>query len=342
MMKQSEPRLTWETRILELSHPFHIAHGRSDTRIATWIRLEDDSGWGEGTIPPYYGISQEEMEAWWATAAQRRDPFPDDPAEIAAWVGDSGPAPARAALDLALHDRLGRQRGQPLYELLGLPRPETRPTAFTIAIDTPDEMARQAQAAPYPVIKIKLGSDDDVTRVAAIRRARPDATLYIDANAAWGAAEAIAHIQRMAVYDLALVEQPVAKDNIEGMGEVQAQVTVPVVADESLQSLADVERLAAVGVQGINLKLMKVGGISPGLAILYRARQLGLRVMLGCMVETSLGVTAMAHLAGLADWLDLDAPLLIRNDPFSGLRYDEQARLHLPPRPGIGVTIADL
>lgn len=336
-MKQ---RLTWETLTLELSQPFQIAHGRSDTRTATWVRLEEDSGWGEGTIPPYYGISQDEMDSFWATAAQRTAPFPDEPADIAAWIGDGGPAPARAALDLALYDRIGRQQNQPLYELLDLPKPEARPTAFTIGIDSPEEMARQAaEIAAYPVIKIKLGSEDDEARVAAIRHARPDATLYIDANAAWTAEEAITQIRRILPYDLALIEQPTAGDDIEGLGRVQAAVDVPVVADESLQTLADVDRLATVGAQGVNLKLMKVGGIGPSLAIIRRARELGLRVMLGCMVETSLGVTAMAHLSGLADWLDLDAPLLIRNDPFSGLQYDEQARVHLPSRPGIGVTL---
>lgn len=332
-------RLSWETLTLELRHPFEVAHGRSDTRQASWVRLEGDSGWGEGTIPPYYGISQDEIESFWATAAQRRDPFPDDPAEIAAWIGVDGPAPARAALDLAFHDRIGRQQGRPLYMLLGLPEPEPKPTAFTIGIDTPETMARQArEVANYPVIKIKLGSNDDEARVAAIRQARPDATLYIDANAAWTAEEAITQIQRILPYGLALIEQPTAKTDIEGMGRVQAAVDVPVVADESLQSLADVERLAAVGVRGINLKLMKVGGISPGLAIIRRARELGLQVMLGCMVETSLGITAMAHLAGLADWLDLDAPFLIRNDPFVGLQFDAQANIQLPSRPGIGVV----
>jgi L-alanine-DL-glutamate epimerase-like enolase superfamily enzyme len=110
-----------------------------------------------------------------------------------------------------------------------------------------------------------------------------------------------------------------------------------VVADESVRTLADVERLAAAGVRAVNLKLMKVGGLTPALQMLRRARSLGLGIMLGCMVETSLGVTAMAHLAGLADWLDLDAPLLVTNDPFAGIRYDEQMRIHLPSRPGIGV-----
>jgi len=197
-------------------------------------------------------------------------------------------------------------------------------------------MARMAREVPNrPVLKLKLGSEDDAVRVAAVRSARPDARLYLDANAAWSPDEAVARIRELERFGLDLVEQPVPKEDIEGMGQVQARVNVPIVADESVQTLADVERLAAAGVQGINLKLMKVGGLAPALQMLKRARALGMRIMLGCMIETSLGVTAMAHLISLADWIDLDAPLLIRNDPFEGVRYDERARIHLPQRPGI-------
>jgi L-alanine-DL-glutamate epimerase-like enolase superfamily enzyme len=243
-------------------------------------------------------------------------------------------------LDLALHDRIARQRGIPLYRLLELPRPTARATAFTIGMAAPQEMARMAaQVAHYPIIKIKLGSADDAARIAAIREARPDAQLYVDANAGWSAEEALRRVQELAPYRLELIEQPVARDDIAGLGCVQAHTGVPVVADESVRTLADVEQLAASGVRGVNLKLMKVGGLSPCLRLLRRARELGMRVMLGCMVETSLGVTAMAHLAGLADWLDLDSPLLIANDPFDGLNYDPQARIRLPQRPGIGVAL---
>lgn len=337
-----KPRLTWEQLTLQLRNPFRVAYGTSETRTANWLRLAEDAGWGEGTIPPYYGITDESMFAVWANAAQRTDPFPDDPADIAAWVGSDGPAPARAALDLALHDRIGRRENQPLHALLGLPVPRPLPTSFTLGINEPEVMARQAaELAAYPVLKLKLGTADDEPRVAAVRRARPDAILYIDANAGWPADEAIRTIDRLLPYGVALVEQPVAKADIAAMGRVQAVCPVPVVADESLQTLADIERLAAAGVQGINLKLMKVGGLSPGLAVLRRARELGLRVMLGCMVETSIGATAMAHLMGLADWLDLDAPWLVGNDPFDGLYYDEQGRVHLPDRPGIGAVRRD-
>ncbi len=338
------PRLTWESITLQLRNPFRISHGTSDTRTAHWLRLAGDEGWGEGTIPPYYGVTTEAMTAFWQAAARRDDPFPDDPADIPAYVGIDGPAPARAALDLALHDRLGRLHDQPLHALLGLPAPRPLPTSFTLAIDDPEAMGRSAAALTgCSVIKLKLGGADgrDVERVAAVRAARPDVTLYVDANAGWTADEAIREVDRMLAHGVALVEQPVAKGDYEGMGQVQAACAVPVVADESVQTMADVERLAAASVGGINLKLMKVGGLAPGLAILRRARELGMGIMLGCMVETSIGATAMAHLMGLADWLDLDAPWLIANDPFDGLSYDETGRVHVPERPGIGVVLRE-
>lgn len=340
-MNHVPDRLTWQAVTLHLHTPFRVSYGASVTRRAFWLRLAGDAGWGEGTIPPYYGVDESAMSDYWQAMAMRDDALPDDPAAIAAWVGEEGPAPARAAVDLALHDRSGRQRGLPLHRLLDLPRPAALPTSFTLSLGEPAEMAEQARAAAaYPVLKLKLGTADDAARVAAVRAARPDARLRVDANAAWPAEEAVRRVHALKQYDLELIEQPVAKDDIEGMGQVQAHTHTPIVADESVQTLADVEQLAAAGVAGVNLKLMKTGGLAPCLAMLRRARELGLRVMLGCMVETSLGATAMAHLAGLADWLDLDAPLLIANDPFQGVWFDAQAGVHLPARPGIGVVRA--
>lgn len=338
-MPDPPARLTWEAITLQLHRPFHLSYGVSETRQGFWLRLAGDAGWGEGTIPSYYHIGEADMIALWQAAAWSTNPFPDDPDEITAWVGEEGPAPARCALDLALHDRIARRRNVPLYRLLGLPRPPAMPTSFTISIAPPEEMARAAAQIPdYPIIKLKLGSDDDVARVAAVRAARPDARLYVDANAGWSPEDAVRRVQALEPYGLEMVEQPVAQHDVAGLGYVQAHTNVPIVADESVQTLADVEQLAAAGVQGINLKLMKVGGLALCLQMLRRGRELGLRVMLGCMVETSLGVTAMAHLAAWADWIDLDAPLLIANDPFDGLHYDQQARIHLPDRPGIGVV----
>lgn len=332
-----KPRLTWEALTLEFHRPFRLSTGTSLTRTAFWIRLSNDEGWGEGTIPPYYGIPDKDMIAVWNTAAQSEIPFPDDPTQIPAWIGHVDVAPAKCALDLALHDRIAKKRNVPLYQLLNLPKPKPIATAFTISIASPEEMADIAREnAQYPVIKLKLGTQDDVARVAAVRAARPDARIYVDANAAWNPDEAIQQIKALETYKLDMIEQPTAKNDIEGMGYVQAHTDIPIVADESVCSLADIEALAKAGVKGINLKLMKIGGISTALEMLKRGKELDLKIMLGCMSETAIGVTAMAHLSSFADWIDLDAPMLIKNNPFTGVGYDARARIYLPDSLGIG------
>ena len=331
--------LTYTPLTLHLRNPFRLSYGTSETRQVFWIRLAEDEGWGEAAIPPYYGVDPAAMTACWDLAARSARPLPEQIEDIPAWVGLDGPAPARCALDLALYDRIGRKQGLPLYRLLGLPKPPPLSTCFTIAIDTPAEMARMAQeAARFPAIKVKLGGQgDDEERIAAIRAARPDARLRLDANAGWSFDEARAYLRKLEPYDLELVEQPLAKDQVKAMGRLQQETAIPLVADESLQSLTDIESLARAGVRGVNLKLMKLGGLANGLACLRRANELGLRIMLGCMIETSIGTTAMAHLAGLAEWIDLDSPMLIDNDPFEGLTYDEQGRIQVPERAGIGI-----
>jgi L-alanine-DL-glutamate epimerase-like enolase superfamily enzyme len=335
------PRLTWQRIALKLRNPFRLAYGTSEERTAYWIRLSGDEGWGEGTIPPYYGVSEDSMVRCWQAAAEKREPFPEDVNAVPAWVGSDGPAPARAALDLALLDRIARRQNLSIHRLLGLPRPDPKPTSFTIAIDRPETMAGMAlQVANYPVLKVKLGSDAlDVQRIAAIRKARPDARLRVDANAGWKLAEALRMVRDLEGFDLEMIEQPLDRHDIPGMGQVQRATSIPIVADESLQTLTDIEALSAAGVAGINLKLMKVGGLSPALVMLRRARELGLKVMLGCMIETSIGATAMAALGGVADWLDLDSPMLITNDPFQGISYDEHAMVTVPDLPGIGATL---
>jgi L-alanine-DL-glutamate epimerase-like enolase superfamily enzyme len=322
-----------------LRNPFRVSYGVSETRQAFWVRLAGDEGWGEGTIPPYYRVDPSAMTGCWDAAAKKTERLPDRVEEIEGWIPE-GPAPARSAIDLALWDRIGKKRGEPLWNVLGLPKPPGLVTSFTIGIETPGEMARMAREIPdYSIIKIKLGSDDDEGRVRAIREARPDAKLRVDANAGWTVDQAIHHLGWLEKYDIELIEQPLAREQLKEMGEVQRRTSIPVVADESVQTMEDIEQLGAAGVAGINLKLMKVGGLSPGIRILKRARELKMKVMLGCMSETSIGTTAMAHLAGAADWVDLDAPLLISNDPFDGVRFDKNARISVPAdRPGIGAV----
>lgn len=334
----SQPLLTWKKYTLHLRNPFRLSYGVSDTRDAFLIHLADDAGWGEGTIPPYYGVEQGAMTAFWDAAAEREAALPDALDAVEAWVGLEGPAPARCALELALYDRIGRRENLPLWKLLDLPYPQARPTSFTIAIDTPQAMAGMAaELQAFPVIKIKLGGDgDDEARLAAVRSARPDARLRVDANAGWTYIAAQEYLRRFEAFDLEMIEQPLAKGAIEEMGLLQSQTSTPIVADESVQTVEDVARLADAGVAGINVKLMKTGGIASALRLIRLARERGMRVMLGCMVETSLGTTAMAHLMGLAEWVDLDAPMLISNDPFDGIQYQNGAQIVVPDRSGIG------
>jgi L-alanine-DL-glutamate epimerase-like enolase superfamily enzyme len=203
-------------------------------------------------------------------------------------------------------------------------------------MDTPDEMARRARAAEVPILKLKMGGVDDEACVEAVRGVT-NATLRLDANGGWSREEAARLIPRLARFKIELVEQPLAVADRDGFAWLRAQqIGVPIFADESVSTVEGVDALAQ-GVDGIVIKLRKFGGLLPARAAIERARSLGLRTMMGCMIESSLAVTAAAHLALHCDLADLDAPLLIRNDPFSGLMYRGSAVL-LPPGPGIGAV----
>jgi L-alanine-DL-glutamate epimerase-like enolase superfamily enzyme len=333
------PNLRWQKLTLQLRNPFSLSYGVSEVRSAFWIRLKNDEGWGEGTIPPYYGISEQEMVTFWQDAAEKPEAFPDEISQIVDWIGTEGPAPARCALDLAFHDRLARLLHLPLYKLLGIPTPEPKPSAFTIAADTPEaavEMA--ARMKLFPIIKLKLGRDsNDIDILRAVRHARPGVRIWVDANAGWNPDDAIRLLMDLERLHVELLEQPLEKLDFEGMGSLQSKTSIPIVADESVQTADDIEALAKCGVKGVNVKLMKVGGLSPGLKMIKQAKDLGMRVMLGCMIETAIGTTAMAHLSSFADCLDLDASLLIIDDPFMGMTINKNAMVHIQPRPGIGV-----
>jgi L-alanine-DL-glutamate epimerase-like enolase superfamily enzyme len=333
------PNLSWQKLTLHLKNPFSLSYGVSEVRSAFWIRLKNDEGWGEGTIPPYYGISEQEMVTFWQVAAENPEAFPDKVNQITDWIGTEGPAPARCALDLAFHDRLARHLNLPLHKLLVIPTPEPKPSAFTIATNTPEAAEEMAiSLKSFPIIKLKLGRDsNDIDILRAVRHARPGVRIWVDANAGWYLDDAIRLSRDLERLHVELLEQPLEKLDFEGMGSLQSKTSIPIVADESVRTPDDIDALAKCGVKGVNVKLMKVGGLSPGLKMIKQAKDLGLKVMLGCMIETAIGTTAMAHLSGFADWLDLDASLLIANDPFMGMTIDENAMVHIQPKPGIGV-----
>jgi L-alanine-DL-glutamate epimerase-like enolase superfamily enzyme len=334
----NKQRLTWEKISLELKKPFRIAYGVATVRDTHWIRLEDDSGWGEGVIPSYYQISNAELYACWNKASRSEVPFPVSIHQVEGWIGEEGPGPARCALELALLDRIGRNENKPLYQLLSLPDPKKIVTSYTISISTPQEMADEARAVKaYPILKIKLGNEEDEACVAAIREVRPDAKIRVDVNGAWDLPTAKMMVRRLAIYDLDLIEQPLPRGQVTELGILQSTTKIPIVADESVQTIEDIHAAGLAGVAGINLKLMKVGGVLTTLEMIRVAQEYNMRIMLGCMIETSIGVTAMAHLSGLAEWIDLDAPLLIKNDPFEGIMYDKHLKMSIPKSPGIGV-----
>lgn len=336
----NKQRFVWEKIALALKNPFRIAYGERSICHVYWIRLAEDSGWGEGTIAPYAGSSERDMLACWANAARSDAHFPVSIHQIHGWIGEEGSTAARCALELALLDRIGRIEGKPLYQILDVPEPEPLYTSFTIALDTPQRMAEIArEQKACPILKVKLGGKDDEDCIAAIREVRPDAKIRVDVNAAWDLPKAIRMARQLAVYNLELIEQPLAREQITEMGILQSTTRIPIVADESVCTLEDAHALGLAGVAGINLKLMKTGGILPALQMIQVAQEYNMRIMLGCMLETSLGVTAMAHLSGLAEWIDLDSPLLVKNDPFDGIKYNKHLKITLSNQPGIGIQL---
>jgi L-alanine-DL-glutamate epimerase-like enolase superfamily enzyme len=247
-----------------------------------------------------------------------------------------GSAAARCAIDLALHDALGKRLGHPIYRLLGLNPARAPETSYTISIDEPEVMAERAKAANMPILKIKLGAGDDEAILSAIRQVH-SGRIRVDANAGWSRAQAADIIPRLAKFGLEFVEQPLPMGDVEGLRWLRAQkLGVPIFADENILTSRDVAAHAGA-VDGVVIKIAKTGGLREALRAIHTARALGMQIMLGSMVETSLAVTAAAHLAPLCDYADLDGPLMIGNDPFDGMRYDK-ARLVLPERPGLGVV----
>jgi L-alanine-DL-glutamate epimerase-like enolase superfamily enzyme len=265
----------------------------------------------------------------------------DDPFDIDAVLAKrpAGSRAARSAIDQALHDLWAKKLGQPLYRLFGLNPNHVPLTSFTIGMDEPEVMAEQAKASGLPILKIKLGSDKDEKILTAIRNVT-DAKLCADVNAGWSRERALDVIPRLLDYGLELIEQPLAIQDVEGYFWLKeklrlANVRIPIFADETAKTSHDVAKLAGA-VDGVVVKTMKSEGIREALRMIHAARAHDMQVMLSCMVESSVGVTAAAHLAPLCDYADLDGPLLIKNDLHRGLEY-EGARFSLPDAPGIGV-----
>lgn len=332
------------TRMLErpLVTPFTIARGTQTMARNVLVELEHDGRTGTGVAAPsaFYGESPEHVVA---TTERLAECIGDDPFAIEQVFERMNrsirfnPA-AKAALNMAMWDLAGKICGQPVYKMLGLSGLPLPKTSFTIGIDEPDVMAERAAEASrnFPILKIKLGHANDIEIVKAVRRST-DAVIRVDANAAWTPKQAVRIMNEIAPLGVELLEQPVPPADLAGLRFIRERVPVPVIADESAVTYEDVPGLCGV-VDGINIKLMKCGGISGALRMIRAARACGLKVMLGCMVESSVGITAAAHIAGLVDWADLDGHLLISGDPFTGVRI-RNGDLVLPDGPGLGLGL---
>jgi len=321
---------------LNLETPFRIAHGTSLARHNVLVRITSGDHYGLGEAAPVrqHHESQDGVLAYLADLPPL-DGSPFHLEEILSAL-PQGSQSARAAIDIALHDLIGKQLGIPLYRLFGLNPGSAPPTSMTVSIGTEQEVQGWARTAAerFSILKLKLGQERSLELVRAVR-AVTDARLVADANCAWTVEQAKSLIPAMADLGLEWIEQPLPEEDLDGLRQIREFSPLPIFADEPVRTARDIPRLAGC-VDGVNIKLMKAGGLREAMRMIAVARAHGLQVMLGCMIETSVGITAAAHLAPLVDWADLDGNQTVINDPFTGVRVKD-GRLVLPDGPGLGV-----
>ncbi len=326
---------------LKLRDPFRITHETRSTQPTLIVELRDDGlhGLGEATATTYYGVTLHGMQA---TLEGLRDRIEGTPlvSPEAFWQALSGPLAdhpfEQCALDVAAHDLYARRKGLSLFRVWGL-SPENMPISnYTIGMGSIEEMRRKIRAFPWPLYKIKLGTDHDLEIVRALRE-ETNAPFRVDANTGWTARQTIELAPRLRELNVEFIEQPLPPDDIEGMREVFAQSVLPVVADESCHREADVDACHGL-FHVVNIKLMKCGGLTPARRMIDRARVLGMGVMVGCMTESSVGISAIAHLLPLLDYVDMDGALLLDEDIASGVTLKE-GRVQFADRPGTGAEL---
>ena len=320
---------------LPLVHPFKITRGEESVARTSVFRLRwgDREGLGEAAPIARYGESLDTIEAWFKTrAVTGDDPFLID--ELLEGV----PPAARCGLDIALHDLIGKELGVPLYRLLGVDPAKTAVTSFTIGIADPQKTLQKVdEIASHPILKIKLGLGSPKQEIETIEaiRARYTGTIRIDANEGWTADSAVDILNEMQKFDIEFCEQPIPAGHPGQLRYIRERVKIPIVTDEDSKNASDLPALYNC-VDGINIKLVKCGGIRGALEMVHTARALGLKIMLGCMVESAILSTAAAHLSPLVDWADIDGPFLTAHDPFAGVTYAD-GKLVLNDGPGLGV-----
>jgi len=341
MSNTRNPHIRSEKIRLELNHTFTIASGSAAFKenVLVFYELDGLTGVGEASHVTVKDQTAEQT----LRAVERLIPLYEtiDPfafaglPEQARQIADATP-PARAAIEMALMDWVGQKLNLPLYRLFGLDAGRAPATSFTIGLDTPEVMQQKTrEAGPYQIIKVKLGRSDDEEIIKTIR-AVTDKPIRVDANEGWPDKEtAIKKIEWLEKQSIEFVEQPLPRRMIEETRWLKARTRLPIVADESVFIASDIPAIAGA-FTGINVKLMKAGGMLEALRMFQVARAFNLDAMLGCMIETSIAITAGAQLQSLARWVDLDGSLLLSDDPFQGAVLKD-GRWHPPDRPGLGV-----
>ena len=328
---------------LQLRHSFNLAKSSRTTTPDVQVEIEYDGlvGYGEASMPPYLGESVESVCKFLSKVdlGQFSDPFRLE--EILEYVDslEEGNRAAKASIDIALHDLLGKIMGQPWYKIWGLSPEKSPNTSFTIGIDT-EEVVRQKmeEARPYKVLKVKMGVDNDKELVEIIRSIT-DVPICVDVNQGWSSKEqALEMVEWLSDKNCLFVEQPMPKEMLDETAWLRERSPLPIIADEVFQRLTDIPRLTQY-YDGINIKLMKSTGMHEAYKMIVLARAFGMKVMIGCMTETSCAVSAAAQLAPLVDWADLDGNLLIANDRFDGIKIVDGQVTVPADRPGIGVKL---
>lgn len=316
--------------------PFRIS--RETKTVVRNLFLELDGGVGEASPCPYFGDTLDTQFGELADVISQLGEDPFEIEEIMRRVSHITTSRVlRAAVDIALHDLIGKRLNQPLYLLFGLNRKRAPQSSFTIGIDKTETMVKQAVAAKlFPILKIKLGGPDDLNVMRKMRDALPDKVFRVDANGGWhDAKEAIKYIDALAELKIEFVEQPLPPAASDELKKVFQKSKLPIFLDESVRESSDVPKVIGM-CHGVNIKLMKCGGIREAIRTIHTARAHGLQIMLGCMLESSVAVTAAAHISALVDYADLDGAILLADDPYIGMKLDH-GWIHLPSGPGLGV-----
>ncbi len=334
-------RLQLSTYTLQLKHTFTISRESHDTQDTLIVHLshQGKTGYGEATSNPYYKITLASLQAEIDHIRPEIESFPfSKPEAFHAWLCDKNLSQfALCALDLAAHDLYGKILGKPLYEIWGTNTSRYPITNYTIGIDTISNMVQKMQEKPWPIYKIKLGTKDDVAIVQELRT-HTQAIFRIDANCAWTAPQTISYAPRLKSLGVEFIEQPLKADDWGGMEKVLHHSVLPVIADESCIVEEDVEK-CALHFNGINIKLTKCGGLTPALRMIKKGRELGLKIMVGCMTESTVGISAIGQLLPQLDYVDMDGPLLITSDIAKGINFLENGEIEFPSLGGSGITL---